>query len=230
MNDTTGQAQPRLMFGRILHTQWIWGRTGLLPMVVVVFTLPLLAIQPFNDADAVGFQLQFMLRQSAIWSPAYPIAATVLGLLLGTTAWSMDHRGGHVYALTLPLPRWQFTAFRLLAGAAMLLVVGLIFWIGAVLAVTTASVPLALKAYPNALAGRFLLASIVAYTAFFAIASSTPRVAGMLLGAAALVAAAQFVPRLVGAEVDVIGPLLDLASSVAGPLGVFTGRWMLIDF
>lgn len=218
------------VFPRVLWSQWFWARSGLVPIAVTAFVLPILSVQPFNDPNAVGFQLNNLISQSARWSPGYPILASVLGLLLGTTAWSADHRGRHVYALSLPLPRWRFTLHRFTAGLTLLAVVAAVFWIAAVVAAVSASTPISVRGYPNALALRFLLAACVSYAAFFTVASGTARTAGFVLGGLALVVVAQVLARVAGMELDLIAPIVDTLSSQAGPFGVFNGRWLIIDF
>jgi hypothetical protein len=218
------------MFKRILFTQWLWARVGLLPAALIGFAVPVLSVQPFNDPELSGAWVSFLLNQLDEWSPAYPILAAAMGLLLGLTAWSADHRVRHVYALSLPLPRWQFTLIRLGAGLLLLAVPVVTVWLGALVASAAAVVPMTLQTYPNALAGRFLIASVMSFAVFFAIASGTSRTAGMLLGVVAVVVVAQLFLQLFGVGVDFIGPIVDAFTSWPGPLEVFGGRWLLIDF
>jgi hypothetical protein len=218
------------MFKRMLFTQWLWARVGLLPAALIGFAVPVLSVQPFNDAGLTGWWVTSLLRQLDEWSPAYPILAAATGLLLGLTAWSADHRVRHVYALSLPVPRWQFTLMRLGAGLLLLALPVVAVWLGALAASVTAVVPITLQTYPNSLGGRFLLASVMSFAVFFAIASGTSRTAGMLLGAVAVVVVAQLFLQLFGIGVDFIGPSIDAATSWPGPLEVFGGRWLLIDF
>jgi hypothetical protein len=218
------------MFKRVLFTQWLWARVGLLPAALIGFAVPVLSVQPFNDPEMGGAWIPFLLRQLDQWSPAYPVLAAAVGLLLGLTAWSADHRVRHAYALSLPVPRWRFTLMRLGAGLVLLALPVVAVWLGALIASAAALVPASLQTYPNALGARFLLASLMSFAVFFAIASGTSRTAGMLLGAVAVVVVAQLFLRLFGFGVDFIGPSVDAVTSWPGPLEVFGGRWLLIDF
>jgi ABC-type transport system involved in multi-copper enzyme maturation permease subunit len=217
-------------FIEVLRTQWRWARAGLAPCAVVGFTIPILAVQSFNNPAATGFQVGFLLSQSGQWSAAYPVLAAAVGLLVGFTAWSADHRGRHVYALSLPLPRWQLVFHRFAAGLVLLAAVTAFLWTGAWIAGAAARIPPVLQAYPHALTARFFLASLLAFAVFFAVSAGTARSAGLVLGAAAVLAIAQLLSRMFGTGTDLLGPFLDILRTVPGPLAIFGGRWLLIDF
>ncbi len=70
----------------------------------------------------------------------------------------------------------------------------------------------------------------MAFTIFFAISAGTARTAGMLLGAIAAIGLTQLFLALFGTGVDLLGTSVDLVTSWPGPLEVFGGRWLLIDF
>jgi hypothetical protein len=134
----------------------------------------------------------------------------------------------HVYALSLPIPRWQYALTRFSAGLVLLTLPVLALLAGAEVVAHSASVPAALHAYPIALTLRFAFAALVAYAIFFAISSATPRTAGYILGAVALILVAQIlVPA--GSKVNLFGYLSDALLATPGLLAVFSGRWMLID-
>jgi len=218
------------IFKRVLFTHWLWARLALVPLALAAFTIPVLSVQWFTDASATGFRVRFLVEQHGVWAPAYPVVAAAIGLLLGITAWSADHRAGHVYALSLPVSRFRFTYLRLVAGVTLLILPVAALWIGALISSWLAAVPPTLQAYPNALAARFFLATLLAFAVFFAISSATPRTAGVLLGLVVALGLAQLFLRLFGASVDLIGPTVDMITTWPGPLDVFGGRWMLIDF
>lgn len=216
------------MFSAILYTQWKWSRVPLLPAALIAFTLPLLTVQRAGGPVELIDPAALLFAEGA-WSVWYPVLAAALGLLLATTAWSADHRGGHVYALSLPVERWRYVLTRFAAGFVLLCAALVAFWAGALVATALASVPPGLRAYPNTLALRFALAALVAYAFFFAISSGTARTAGLILAVIAGVVAVHVLLRAGDLDVDLLGWLFEGLMSPAGPLRAFTGRWMLID-
>src|SRR5205823_857995 len=108
----------------------------------------------------------------------YPVLAAALGLLVAIATWAPDHRGRHVHALSLPLPRWRYVLLRFGAGATLLAAPIVAVSAGALLATWSATIPAGLQGYPGALAIRFALAVLVAYAVFFAVSAGTARTAG----------------------------------------------------
>ena len=97
-----------MMFRVILMAQWKWTRLLLLPAVVVGFALPILSVQHLESSNASWN----VIREAAAWSVWFAALAGALGLLVATSAWLSDHRGGHVYALSLPVKRWRYVLLR----------------------------------------------------------------------------------------------------------------------
>ncbi|MBK6422984.1 MAG: hypothetical protein IPF77_12355 [Gemmatimonadetes bacterium] len=64
---------------------------------------------------------------------------------------------------------------------------------------------------------------------FFAVAAGTSRTAAWVLALLAAWVLAQVLLSSVGAQVDLVGPVLDRLFTWPGPFDVFTGRWVLID-
>ena len=100
------------MFQQILYTQWKSLRSGMIPLAIASFGLPLLAVQDLAlpselsaNAPARALQAEFIFESWQIWLPFFPILATIVGVVVAINAWSGDHTAGHVYALSLPLPR-----------------------------------------------------------------------------------------------------------------------------
>lgn len=217
------------MFQVILSTQWKWARLPLLLATITAFTIPVLSVRGVGGDQIQGVMAFRVLAAMENWAVWYPLLAAAIGLLLAVTAWGPDHRQGHSYALSLPLPRWQYAMLRLCAGFVLLAAPAIGITLGSVLASATATVPLGLTAYPAALAIRFTLAAILAFTIFFAIAGGSTRTAGYVLAA---MAALLVGPWLLGGatiDIDVVGPLIERLDDFRGPLGIFRGRWMLID-
>ncbi len=221
------------MFKVILETQWKWARMPLLAATVAAFTLPMLSVRGLGGGVSSGIAAFNAMAAMENWAIAYPLVAAAVGLLLALTAWGSDHHQGHYYALSLPIPRWQYSFLRLGAGFVLLAgpVIGIA--VGSSLAAAAASIPAGLSAYPLALAIRFGLAAAMSYTIFFAIAAGSARTAGFVLTILALILVAPvaviwFAPAVSG-QLDAINPILERIYDWRGPLGIFGGRWMLID-
>ncbi len=221
------------MFKVILETQWKWARMPLLLATVTAFTVPMVSVRRLGEGSASGIAALYTMASMENWAVAYPLLAAAVGLLLALTAWSHDHRQGHYYALSLPIPRWRYSFLRLGAGFVLLAgpVIGIA--VGSFLAAAAATIPTGLTAYPLALAIRFGLAAAMSYTIFFAIAAGSARTAGFVLAILALILVAPvaviwFAPAVSG-QFDAINPILERIYDWRGPLGIFGGRWMLID-
>ncbi|OLE61081.1 MAG: hypothetical protein AUG10_02635 [Gemmatimonadetes bacterium 13_1_20CM_2_70_10] len=216
------------MFRAILYTQWKWSRFPLLLGVLAGFALPLLSVQRVSSVTGY-WQTRTMLASVQAWGILYPILGASLALLVGALAWAPDHRGRHVYALSLPVPRWHYALLRFGAGVVLLAAPVLAVWIGGILATATVTIPTGLHAYPTMLAARFALAVFVTYALFFAISAGTVRMAGYVLGALAAVLVVEVIANAAGAHVSLLETLLLALVVWPGPLDVLTGRWMLID-
>ncbi|MGD2136224.1 MAG: hypothetical protein PVF27_08690 [Gemmatimonadales bacterium] len=217
------------MFKMILYTQWKWSRLLVVTTVVIAFALPLLSVRAAGTNDATSWEALEALRSAEAWGGWFALLAVAAGLLMGTYAWLRDHRNQHVYALTLPVPRWYYALLRYGAGAVLLLAPIAALWISALVATAVAAVPPELNAYPNALALRFAFATLIAYSVFFAISAGTPRMAGTVLAAIAGLFFVDFALALADVDVTLLGFLFDRVVIWPGPFEVFTGRWVLID-
>lgn len=217
------------MFRAILFTQWKWARLPLLLGVVAAFGLPLVVVQPlpslFSEDAGASLAIEFM----ASFGPMFPLLATLLGLILAVSAWAADHAGRHVYALSLPLPRWQLVLYRLGSGLTLLALPLLALWFGALLSTSIIDLPAGVRAYPSLLGLRFALAALVAFALFFSISAGTTRTAGAVLGTIVGLLLAQWVLALVDSDLNLLGTLIDALFVWPGPLDIFSGRWMLID-
>jgi len=217
------------MFRMILFTQWKWSRLTVLLAVLGAFLLPILSVQQAGDPDRTSWEARMLLVSIQSWSVLYPALATAIALFLALAAWSADHRGRHVYALSLPVPRWHYALQRFGAGAVLLAAPALALLLGALVAAATANIPHGLRAYPLALAARFTLAMAVAYAVFFAISAGTTRTAGYVLSIVAGIVVVQVLAAAAGIELHLIPFLGDRLLMWPGPLEIFSGRWMLID-
>lgn len=216
------------MFRAVLYTQWKWTRAALLVAAVALFALPVTSVQQAGQGNQEWEAAEVLLSLSA-WAPLYPITAALLGTLVAFLAWSADHQGEHVYALSLPVPRWHFVLLRWTAGGVLLLIPGVALWIGLLLATATARVPTGLTAYPNALTLRFLLATFVSYAILFVVGQGGKRLLGYLLVPVGVLIIVSALDGITGLGFEpwsriggwLVGPL--------GPLRVFDSRWLPID-
>ena len=217
------------MFRVILYSQWKWSRLIIVAGTVAGFALPIISLQGATGTDRGPLQAQELLRAAQSWGTLYPVIAAALGLLVAIATWAADHRGRHVHALTLPLPRWRYVLLRFGAGATLLAGPMVAVLLGALLATATATFPPGLQGYPIALALRFAIAVLVAYAVFFAISAGTARTAGIILGTIGALILVQILANLAGLGLDLVATLQLVILNWPGPLAVFTGRWMLVD-
>ena len=217
------------MFRAILFSQWKWSRLIVALGTVAGFALPIVSVQGAAGPDRNPLQAQELLRAAQSWGTLYPVLAAALGLLVAIATWAPDHRGRHVHALSLPLPRWRYVLLRFASGLTVLAAPIVAVFLGALLATGLASIPAGLQGYPMALGLRFALAVLVAYAVFFSISAGTARTAGLILGVIGAVLAIQIVASVAGVDLDLVAKLQIVILNWPGPLAVFTGRWMLID-
>lgn len=216
------------MFRSILYTQWKWARIALIVIAIAAVAVPVGSVRAIGGVilpTMVGDALNTM----RMWSVLYTILAALAGLVLAISAWAADQRGHHVYALSLPVPRWHYVLMRFGAGVALLLVPALLVWIGGMIASASVVLPPGLETYPGALALRWLLAAFVAYALFFAISSGTARTAGLVLGILGGLVFADMMLALMDQPAVVTEFVFSKMFEWPGVFEVFTGRWMLID-
>jgi hypothetical protein len=224
------------MYQPMLFIHWKQARLVLLPFVVASFGLPLLSVGGLGGTLDGTWEAYRALSASQIWLPLYPVLAAAIGVTVALTTWNWDHQLKHVYALSLPLARWEYVLLKMGAGVVLCLAPTLALWIGAHLAASSISLPEGLQAYPNALAVRFLMAILVSYAALFAAAAGTVKttlyvVTGfiLLLFLSGTVPGliANFFPSLANQDLGVW--VFRMLVEAPGPFGVFTGTWSLID-
>src|ERR1051326_3515641 len=211
------------MFRVMLYGQWKWSRLIVLLGSVAGFALPLISVHGVARADSSPLQAPELLHAVQSWGVLYPVLAATLGLLVAIASWTPDHRGRHVYALALPLPRWRYVLLRFGAGTLLLAAPITAVLVGALLATSSAPIPAGLQGYPVALGVRFALA------VFFAVSAGTARTAGIVLSLIGGVMIVQVIASVARVDLDLVGKLQLLVLNWPGPLAIFTGRWMLID-
>ncbi len=216
------------MFRAIFLTQWKWTRGVILPAACLTFALPILSMRA-AERSFLEMNARTLLAALQSFGVYYGLSAALIGLLVAAMAWTPDHAGRHVYALSLPVKRWKYVALRFAAGAASLGAPALTLLVGSIVAVSTIDLPPGLQTHPIALAVRFALASLLAYGIFFAISSGTKRTAGIILAVVAALILAEIVFDMVGVPISPFMRLVEMLMMSPGTFGVFNNRWMLID-
>ncbi len=230
------------MFQQILFTQWKSVRSGLIPIAIASFGLPLLAVQDLtlprdlSAADPIrALQAELIFETWQIWLPFFPILAAIVGVVFAINAWSGDHTAGHIYSLALPLPRWKYVLWKMGAGALLLLVPVAFLSAGSLVAVGSLDLAEGLHAYPLLFTQRFLMASLLAYAGVFAMASGTTRTMVIMISVFLSVI---FGGQLLTYYLSELLPSFDwqlgdwLARVMVewpGPFEVYFGNWNLID-
>jgi hypothetical protein len=216
------------MFRAIFATQWKWTRGVVLPAALLTFALPILSMR-FSARALAEMNARSLLAGIQSFGIFYGLSAALIGFLIAAVAWTPDHAGRHVYALSLPVERWKYVAMRFAAGAATLAAPVFTMLLGAFIAVSMVDLPPGLRTHPIALVIRFALASLLAYGVFFSVSSGTKRTAGVILGLLAALMLSEIVFDAVGVHFSPFLWMIDLVMSGPGTFGVFNSRWMLID-
>lgn len=227
------------MYRSMLFLHWKQIRHALVPLVMAAFGLPLLAVGGLGTPpgmEAASLEAYRFVNGFQEWLEFFPVLAIGIGATLALSAWNWDHQLNHVYALSLPMTRWEYTLQKLLAGATLALVPAFAMWLGSQLAAASVTLPQGLNAYPNELATRFFFAVVLSYAFCFALAAGTVRTTlvlfGIVFGFIFFGAMANdLLADHVGlfARVNVVELVLEWVVTAPGPFEVFTGSWSLID-
>src|SRR3989440_8732776 len=140
------------MFRVMLYSQWKWTRLIVALGSIAAFALPIVSVQGAARADSNPLRAGELLQAVQAWGTLYPVLAAALGLLVAIATWAPDHRGRHVHALSLPLPRWRYVLLRFGAGAALLAAPIVAVSAGAPLPAPGAPIPPGPQGDPRALA------------------------------------------------------------------------------
>lgn len=227
------------MYQPMLFLHWKQVRLGLALLVVAAFALPLLASEGLGTPPGVDVASLYAYRfvgSFDAWLPFFPALAILIGMTLALTSWNWDHQLNHVYALSLPVTRWQYTVKKLLAGVTLALLPAAGFWVGAHVAAASINLPEGLHAYPNELAIRFFFAILLSYALLFAMAAGTIKttvwITGIFIG---FVFFGNVANDFLGyyyeffANQNVVLIVFEWMLDMGGPLEVFSGNWSLID-
>jgi hypothetical protein len=216
------------MFREVLYTQWRWSTMAVVLSAVAAFAIPLWAVQRAGLASPLEGDVVRMLERVRQAGVLFPLLAAVAGVAMGAMAWTPDVRGGHVYALSLPVPRWYYALLRFAAGLILLVPVVLAVWLGCLAATAAATIPDGLYTYTGTLTLRFALSMLVIYAAAFAAAGASRRTQTMIGIVIVGIVALQVALGAMEIRFDPI-VILESVFSWPGPFRVFGGPWMLID-
>jgi hypothetical protein len=218
------------MLKQLIRVQWSRVRTPVILVALILFALPLLMIRANGGPDSSAVDtVGWWLHSAQVIGHAIPILALVAGLYLGIAAWTDDAKGGHVYALTLPLPRERYVVYRFLAGAVPITVPALCLLAGCLIATASVRLPSGVHAYPIALASRAFLATVVCYSIFFAIAIATRRAVLIVMGLLVTLIAAELIAGMLHLDFDALASAATLLTTWPGPLAILAGHWALFD-
>jgi hypothetical protein len=218
------------MFAAICRIQWKASATGVALLAALAFIVPLLTVQQagFSAGDRRGWDLIVMLSTVESTGTLFPILAVILGLTLSVGAWSADHQAEHVYALTLPIPRWHYVLLRF--GAGLLLIVPVVAAVGSgcAMALGSLDLPAGLRGYGGAVTLRFALAATVSYAATFALAAGTKRTTAAVLAVFTALIILGLILETFGASPNVVEQIMNAIFVRPGPFEVLVGPWALI--
>jgi len=216
------------MFAMILRTHWAWTRLLVGAVALLAFLMPAFAWRISKGFDG-GLNVFQLMDGLTVLGPMLAFLALFSSFVLAVYPWTLDAETKHVYPLALPVSWTRYVGMRYAAGALTLLVPSLALYIGCRFALSLTTLPPMLQTYPGALAVRFLLASLVAYSASFAL----QYLAGRRAAIVALLVVLTFAVTLTALELagakgvsDAIGVFL---FDFPGPFGVFSQSWVLID-
>ena len=210
------------MFRQVLFTQWRWGALLVVLLSALGIAAPVAALNGLSQTPSL------ILEKVIVWGYVFPVLAALTGLLIGMSAWAADHRGGHVYALTLPVPRWYYALLRYGAGALLTVAVSAAVWIAALFATSGLALPAGLHTYAGTVGLRFLLGALLAYSIVFAVSSGTNRTAGWVLAGLGGIVLAHIAVVAMDPDILILDAIGQFMTSTGGPFSLFSGSWLLV--
>jgi len=210
--------------------QWKTSAAAVALLAAAGFIVPLVTVQQagFTVGDRRAWDLVVMLSTIESAGALFPIVAIILGLSLSVGAWSADHQGDHVYALTLPIPRWHYVLLRFGAGLVLIVPVTAAVALGCAVAIGSIDVPSGLQTYAGAITLRFGLAALVSYAVTFALAAGTKRTVAAVVGLILVLIAVTLLLESLGVGVNLVEIVANAVFRRPGPFEVLAGPWMLI--
>ena len=217
------------MFKQVLYTQWKWAQWGLLVACVAAFAMPAFALASLGGLDVSLASVSTVVNTMQGAGVGYGILAVLAGMWIAASGWSVNQQLDYVYALTRPVPRWYFVLLRFGGGTVLVGAVSVACLAGALVAAAVVRLPATLHAYPVALSLRFALALFVSFGASFGLlgAASKTLSRSTAIGLAVALGIVILDATLLGGALS--GAIGKFLVSRWSPIGVYIGRWMLID-
>lgn len=160
-------------------------------------------------------------------SMMFPFFALIVAVSVAGTAWQGDHTGGHVYALTLPVPRWHYALLRLASSLVLLTPVFAGFMLSALVTSASVALPPGLHMYPMALSLRFVGAVLVLFSLGFAMTSGTRQTS---IGVAIAFLVVFFLDvSIATSEQRTYLWITEILFGTQSPLSFLSGQWSLVD-
>ena len=227
------------MFKSMLFLHWKQVRPGLALAVVASFGLPIMAVEGLGSPvgmDAASMEAYRFIAAFESWLPLFPLLALGVGVTIALSAWNWDHQLKHVYSLSLPMTRWEYTLQKLFAGMTLCAIPAAAMWVGSHIAAASIELPTGLNAYPNEVSVRFLFAILISYSVWFALASGTIRTTAWVFGiVGGFIFFGLIANDMLGnyfvyfQQVAVVEEVIDWLMHAPGPFEVYSGSWSLID-
>ena len=219
------------MFRAVLYSQWKWTRPVILLAVLVAGYIPVEALRAMPYKTSGTYHIPSLYYGLVGASTYYQWLALAVAVVVAIASWQADAHRQHVYALSLPVPRWQFVLLRFGAGATLLGVVAVAVGLFGGVAAAIAPLPPMLHAYPVGLAIRFWLGALVPFGIIFALLVSNPKRVRIVVVAFATIVAVDMALAAMGTTEKplILGTILDAVYADRGPLAAFLSKWMLVD-
>ncbi len=161
------------MFAAMLRAQWIWSRAMMLFFLAAGFSIPLISVPLVARGRDTWMTSASMVGLGGLIGLAVAITIVLAAIALEIQNWSVDDRGGHVYALALPIDRRRYAMYRLAGSFLLLGLVCVAIGVGGIAAGALLDLPSTLRTYPVALAIRALLAGWFVHTVAFTLRVGT---------------------------------------------------------
>ena len=198
----------------------------LIALTAISAAMPVLSVRVLLGTGLAADSM-LVLDGAASMAGFFPLLAGFTGLTIGMSAWQSDHDGGHIYALSLPIPRWHYALVRLAAAFLLVLPTLAAFALSATVVAAAIELPPGLHSYPLPLVVRFCASTIIAFSLFFALSSGSRKSGGWGL----LVVIAAIILDGVYQNTAGIGysPLFNFLLGTRSPTSFFLGQWSLVD-
>ena len=217
------------MFSQMLYAQWKWNRDFLAFFTVAFFAIPL-GVLMFALPEYGTWSTREYITWGQVVGGFSTIFAVIAGIAIAAQGYGVDERGGHIYALSLPITRRRFLGYRALGGFALLALPALGLWLGGTLAATQIELPPTLRAYAGALAVRALLGAWFVHSCIFSLRyAAGPRLRAVMGVLVVVAIAIPFIAVTTPQAHALLTRVGDFLISYPGPFGVLFGRWTLID-